>query len=66
MGIPLPEDSKQRRRVRNKLSAQAFRKRKQDILATAKQEVANYDAEINKLMTQLNDVSYPLWIDVCE
>ena len=58
MGIPLPADSKQRRRVRNKLSAQAFRKRKQDTLATAKQEVANYDAEINKLRMQLYDVSW--------
>ena len=56
-GITLPEDATQRRRMRNKLSAQVHRKRKADALNTAKEEVECCDTEINKLKEQLDNVS---------
>jgi hypothetical protein len=56
-GILLPTDSKERRAVRNKLSAKAFRKRKADTLNAAKQDVAECDDEIQKLNMQLSSVS---------
>ncbi|KAL9183855.1 hypothetical protein ACHAXT_004711 [Thalassiosira profunda] len=54
-GVALPTDSHERRRVRNKLSAQVHRKRKQDALKTARDEVASCDAQIRELKGQLND-----------
>ena len=57
-GVALPEDATQRRRMRNKLSAQVHRKRKQDALNTAKLEVEGCDDVIKKLKMQLNDVSF--------
>jgi len=56
-GVKLPEDATQRRRMRNKLSAQVHRKRKADALNTAKEEVECCDNEINKLKEQLDNVS---------
>ena len=56
-GILLPTDAKERRAVRNKLSAKAFRKRKADTLNAAKQDVADCDDEIQKLKMQLSSVS---------
>ena len=56
-GVPLPEDATQRRRLRNKLSAEVHRKRKRDALNSAKREVEGCDVVINKLKVQLNDVS---------
>lgn len=56
-GVALPSDATQRRRMRNKLSAQVHRKRKADALNSAKQEVEQCDVEINKLKMQLDDVS---------
>ena len=56
-GVTLPTDACERRRVRNKLSAMVHRKKKQDALNTAKEEVAACDIEINRLKLQLNDVS---------
>ena len=56
-GVALPSDATQRRRMRNKLSAQVHRKRKQDALDSAKQEVEGCDDVTNKLKVQLNDVS---------
>jgi len=54
-GVTLPTDSTERRRLRNKLSAQVFRKRKQDALKTAKEDVDECDEEMDKLNVQLND-----------
>ena len=59
-GILLPTDAKERRAVRNKLSAKAFRKRKADTLNAAKQDVADCDNEIQKLKIQLSSVSFLL------
>ena len=59
-GVTLPTDTFERRRVRNKLSAMVHRKKKQDALNTAKEEVAACDTEINRLKLQLNDVSSSL------
>lgn len=56
-GVALPKDASERRRMRNKLSAKAFRERKQDALNSARKEVEGCDAAINKLEMQLNDVS---------
>mmetsp|Transcript_24350 Transcript_24350/g.52190 ORF Transcript_24350/g.52190 Transcript_24350/m.52190 type:complete len:124 (-) Transcript_24350:452-823(-) len=56
-GVSLPADATQRRRMRNKLSAQVHRKRKQDALNTAKEEVKECDVVISKLREQLDDVS---------
>ena len=53
----VPTDAKERRAVRNKLSAKAFRKRKADNLNAAKQDVADCDDEIQKLKMQLSSVS---------
>jgi len=57
-GVALPEDATQRRRMRNKLSAQVHRKRKQDALKTAKEEVDGFDVVICNLKMQLDDVSF--------
>jgi len=54
-GVALPEDATQRRRMRNKLSAQVHRKRKQDALNTAKEEVDGCDVVICNLKMQLDD-----------
>merc|ERR1719203_1410587 len=54
-GVALPTDATQRRRMRNKLSAQVHRKRKQDALNTAKEEAEDCDVVISKLKVQLND-----------
>mmetsp|Transcript_27993 Transcript_27993/g.51634 ORF Transcript_27993/g.51634 Transcript_27993/m.51634 type:complete len:151 (+) Transcript_27993:228-680(+) len=54
-GVALPKDATQRRRMRNKLSAQVHRKRKQEALDSAKQEVEGCDEVTNKLKVQLND-----------
>jgi len=59
-GVALPADATQRRRLRNKLSAQVHRKRKQDALDTAKQEVEGCDVVVDKLKVQLDDVSSPV------
>lgn len=59
-GVTLPTDTTQRRRMRNKLSAQVHRKRKLDALNTAKQEAEECEVVINKLKGQLKDVSPPL------
>ena len=56
-GVTLPTGACERRRVRNKLTAMVHRKKKQDALNTAKEEVAACDIEINRLKLQLNDVS---------
>ena len=56
-GVALPTDSLERRRVRNKLSAMVFRKKKQDALNSAKEEVAKCDTEIERLKLQLDNVS---------
>ena len=57
-GVTLPTDSTERRRLRNKLSAEVYRKRKQDALKTAKEDVDQCDEEMDALNVQLNDVSY--------
>mmetsp|Transcript_24351 Transcript_24351/g.52192 ORF Transcript_24351/g.52192 Transcript_24351/m.52192 type:complete len:173 (-) Transcript_24351:331-849(-) len=54
-GVSLPADATQRRRMRNKLSAQVHRKRKQDALNTAREEVEECDAVISKLRVRLDD-----------
>merc|ERR1719203_1531669 len=54
-GVALPEDAMQRRRMRNKLSAQVHRKRKQDALKSAEQEVEGCDVVLNTLKVQLSD-----------
>mmetsp|Transcript_14061 Transcript_14061/g.23970 ORF Transcript_14061/g.23970 Transcript_14061/m.23970 type:complete len:148 (-) Transcript_14061:283-726(-) len=54
-GVALPGDATQRRRLRNKLSAQVHRKRKQDALNKATQEAEDCDATIQNLKTQLDD-----------
>merc|ERR1719203_1764533 len=54
-GVALPTDATQRRRMRNKLSAQVHRKRKQDALNTAKEEAEGCDVVVRKLKVQLND-----------
>ncbi|KAL7549717.1 hypothetical protein ACHAWF_012983 [Thalassiosira exigua] len=54
-GVDLPDDATQRRRLRNKLSAQVHRKRKQDALKTAQQECDACDVVIGELKDKLND-----------
>ena len=56
-GHKLPSDLTDRRRVRNKLSAQVHRKRKQDALNTAKTELDACNNTINTLKQQLLAVS---------
>eukprot|EP00571_Detonula_confervacea_P000745 CAMPEP_0172323172 /NCGR_PEP_ID=MMETSP1058-20130122/48050_1 /TAXON_ID=83371 /ORGANISM="Detonula confervacea, Strain CCMP 353" /LENGTH=75 /DNA_ID=CAMNT_0013039109 /DNA_START=133 /DNA_END=357 /DNA_ORIENTATION=- len=55
-GVTLPADATQRRRMRNKLSAQVHRKRKEDALNTATEEVEGCNVVISKLKAQLNDM----------
>lgn len=59
-GVTLPKDATQRRRMRNMLSAQVHRKRKQDALNTAKQECDVCDVEMRKLQTKLIEVSFSI------
>lgn len=53
-GVTLPANSTERRRMRNKLSAQVHRKRKDDALKTAKDAVEVCNVAINKLKAQLD------------
>lgn len=54
-GVTLPKDATQRRRLRNKLSAQVHRKRKQDAINTGQGEIEACDTEIDRLRTKLSE-----------
>ena len=62
-GVALPSGTDatsryQRRRIRNKLSAEVHRQRKRDTLERVKQEVEDCDLAINELWLKLYDVSH--------